>query len=137
MSKIFLDTNLFIYALDGSDARKQARARACLKQVMEHRQGVISTQILQEYYVVATRKLGVEPAAAKRQVQSLGQIETVLVTPALIHEAIDTCADEKISFWDSLLIAAARFAGCVEIYTEDLNPGQLISGVEIVNPLRD
>lgn len=137
MSKVFLDTNVFIYALDHSDARKQACARACLQQVMDRGDGVISTQILQEYYVVATRKLGVEPAAAKRQVQALGRIETVLVTPELIHEAIDGCVAEKISFWDSLLMAAARFAGCAKIYTEDLNPGQLIGGVEVVNPLGD
>jgi len=137
VSKVFLDTNVFIYALDDSDARKQARARACLKGVMERGDGVISTQVLQEYYVVATRKLGVEAAAAKGQVQALGRLETVLVTPELIQEAIDGCVAEKISFWDSLLVAAARFAGCAEIYTEDLNAGQIIRGVEVTNPLKD
>ena len=137
MSKVFLDTNLFIYALDGSDLRKQARARACLKRVMERGHGVISTQILKEYYVVATRKLGVAPMAAKQQVQAMGRLETVLVTPELIYEAVDGGMGEKISFWDSLLIAAARFAGCAEIYTEDLNAGQLVRGVEVVNPLKD
>ena len=90
--------------------------------------------MLQEFYVAATRKLGVQPLAADAVLKTLGVFEIVQVTPALLHEAVGCSILNGISFWDALVIAAAASTGCSTILTEDLNPGQAILGVKIENP---
>jgi predicted nucleic acid-binding protein len=97
--------------------------------------GVISTQVLQECFVTATKKLGMDPFQAKAILASFEHFETVVVTGALIKEAIDCQILYKISFWDSLIVVAAESARCDRLWTEDLNPGQTIRGVRIENPL--
>jgi predicted nucleic acid-binding protein len=96
---------------------------------------VISTQVMQEFFVVATRRLGVPPLAAKAVLKTFGVFEIITAGPALIHEAIDCSVLNAISFWDALIIAAAASAGCGSLYTEDLNHGQVIMGVRVQNPL--
>lgn len=135
MSDVFLDTNLLIYAIDKDQPVKRRRARQVLRRLNESGTGVISTQILQEFYVVATGKLGMEPARAKRLVRLLSKVALITVTPPLIENAIDVSVANQISFWDALVIAAARQAGCGEVWSEDLQDGQVIEGVKIANPL--
>lgn len=134
MSKTFIDTNVFIYSLDRADPAKQTQARALLKSLQERGSGVVSTQVFQEFYVVSTGRLGVEPHLAKKIISSLANFETVTIDLPLIKQAIDICVADNITFWDALIVSAAAAAQCETIWTEDLNHGQLIKGVKIKNP---
>lgn len=136
MSKVFIDTNILVYALDGADPEKQTQARALLKSIRESDSGVLSTQVLQEFFVVATGKLKVNPQAAKEMTFSLANFETVTVDLPIISQAIDICCSNKISFWDSLIISAAATSGCRMIWTEDMNHNQMVKGVFIENPFK-
>ena len=134
MSKVFLDTNILVYAQDQADPAKRSRARECLSQA--NTDMVISTQVLQEFYVTTVKKLHVPTPNAKSLVRSLEGLETVLIDRPLILEAIDCSAMDQLSFWDALIVCAARHANCETIWTEDLNDGQVIRGVQVVNPLK-
>ena len=136
MSKIFLDTNVLFYTLDGNDKSKQSTARELIKRLTEEEIPVISTQVLQEFYVASTMKLHVEPLLAKSLLHSFENIEVVQVDPYLIKEAVDTSILNQISFWDSLIIVAAESAKCELLYTEDLNHGKIVRGVKVENPVR-
>jgi len=135
MIKVFIDTNILLYCLDRHDPGKQARARELLKEAAGNLTGVVSTQVLQEFYVAATRKLHVDPLQAKTMVQAFGNLETILITPDAIANAIDCSVLNKISFWDALVVVAAESAACATLWTEDLSDGQVIRGVKIQNPL--
>lgn len=134
MSKIFIDTNVLAYCMDANDPSKRRISRRILKSVTENAKGVISTQVIQEFFVTATRKMGVDPLLAKDILHSFHHFETVIVTPDIIDEAIDCAILNRISFWDALIVAAAESAHCDTLLTEDLNPEQVIRGVRIENP---
>jgi predicted nucleic acid-binding protein len=134
MSKVFIDTNIFIYALDQANPEKQAKARTLLKSLQESRSGVVSTQVFQEFYVVATSKLKVNSLLAKKMIAYLANFETVTVDLPMIKQAIDILSDDQISFWDALIVSSAKASGCRVIWKEDLNHHQLIKGVKIENP---
>lgn len=134
MARTFLDTNILVYCLDQHDPGKQLLCRDLLRSLQAGHQAVISTQVLQEFYVAATRKLGVAPLAAKQMVQGFRNLETVVVGPALVEEGIDCSILHQLSFWDGLVLASAASAGCEVLLTEDLNSGQVIRGVRIQNP---
>jgi predicted nucleic acid-binding protein len=95
---------------------------------------VISTQVMQEFYVAATRKLGVPPLAAKGVLKTFSVFDTVQVSPAIIQDAVDCSILNQLSFWDSLILAAAASAGCSTVLSEDMNPGQVVLGVKVQNP---
>jgi predicted nucleic acid-binding protein len=132
--KVFLDSNVLAYAQDKGTPAKRAQSRDLITALAKSGDGVISTQVMQEFYVAVTRKLGVEPIAAKGILKTFSLFEVVQVSPELIHEAIDCSILNTLSFWDSLVLAAAASAGCTTLYTEDLNAGQTILGVKISNP---
>ncbi|HEX4999470.1 MAG TPA: PIN domain-containing protein [Terriglobia bacterium] len=132
--KVFLDANVLIYAQDSGSPVKREKSRKLLADLVEAGDGVISTQVLQEFYVAVTRKLHVEPLAAKAVLKTFSVFEIVQVSAALIQEAIDCSILNRLSFWDSLILAAASAAGCATLYSEDLNSGQSILGVRIQNP---
>jgi predicted nucleic acid-binding protein len=134
--KIFIDTNILVYSVDRHDMAKREICRNCLRWLHHNGLGVISTQVMQEFYVTATKKLGVEPLIAKSIISSFENFEVLTVTPALIKEAIDCHIVSEISFWDALIVVSAENAHCQSLWTEDLNDGQLIRGVRIVNPLK-
>lgn len=133
--KIFLDANLLVYAQDDGSPQKRRRSREVIAQVAGSGDGVISTQVMQEFFVAATRKLGVPPLAAKAALKTFSVFEVVQVSPPLVHDAIDCSVLSALSFWDALILAAAASAGCGALYTEDMNPGQVILGVRVENPL--
>lgn len=133
--KVFVDANILIYALDQDSPAKRRRSRDLIADLASSGSGVISTQVLQEFYVTVTRKMGVEPLAAKSVLRTFSIFEIVQTSPDLIDEAIDCSILNKISFWDALIVAAAASSGCAVVYSEDLNPGQVIRGVKIENPL--
>ena len=132
--KVFLDTNVLVYAQDLDAPHKRQRSRELIAEVVASGTGVISTQVLQEFYVTATRKMGVAPLAAKSVVQSFRIFEIVQLSPDLIEQAIDRSVLSQLSFWDALIVAASAASGCTTIYSEDLNAGQVIDGVKIANP---
>lgn len=132
--RTFLDTNVLIYADDPSAGSKQSRAREVIQEAMDRSLAVVSTQVLQEYYSTAIRKLKLAPAAARDTVDCYARLDVVVVKPNLILRAIDLSRLRPVSFWDALVIQAAAVAGCTRLYTEDLNAGQIIEGVRIVNP---
>ena len=137
MSKVFIDTNILIYSLDGFDSKKQKASRDVIRALSKNDLGVISTQVLQEFYVASIKKLGADPLIIKDIIRSLERIETVIITPSLIMEAIDCSITNRLSFWDALIVAAAESSNCSHLYTEDLNHGQIIRGVRVENPLLD
>jgi len=135
VSKVFVDSNIVVYTMDDRSPAKRDRCVALLASLGREPRGVVSTQVLQETYSVATSKLGVAPLSAKRTVRSLTLLEVITVTPPLILDAVDCSVLNTISFWDALIVAAAASANCETLWTEDLNPGQVIMGVRVENPL--
>ena len=134
MARRFLDTNVLVYTDDGGDRRRARLALAAVQEAIESREGVLSTQVLQEYFSVTTRKLGTDPAVARRKVQLFATLEVVQVDVELILGAVDLHRLHALSFWDALILQAAGRAGCEVLLTEDLQAGRAISGLRIVDP---
>lgn len=132
----FVDTNVLVYAHDRSETRKQPVAQALLDGLWRDRTGVLSTQVLQEFYVVATRKLDppMRRAAAREIVAVYGAWPTVQVDVALVLAASELEERHGFSFWDALVVEAARRSGTGRLMTEDLQAGSRIAGVRIENP---
>jgi predicted nucleic acid-binding protein len=134
MSKQFLDTNVIVYANDDRDPLKHDRAIELVTHVIRQRNGVVSTQVLQEYASVAGSKLRQDLDVVQRQLLFLEALEIVPVTPALIRRALELQLRYQINFWDASILAAAELAQCRVLFSEDLNPGQLYANVRIENP---
>lgn len=132
----FVDTNVLVYAHDRSETRKQPAAQALLDALWRNRTGVLSTQVLQEFYVVATRKFDPPmPRAAARELVALyGEWPTVQLDTALVLAASKLEERHAFSFWDALIVEAARRSGAERLVTEDLQDGRQIGGVRIENP---
>jgi predicted nucleic acid-binding protein len=136
MSKVFVDTNILVYCMDDSGKKRKTRWRTLVGTLVGDLCGVLSTQVLQEFYVAATKKLGADPLAVKDILHSFRRFETVVITPEIIKEAIDCSLINRLSFWNSLIVVTAESARCERIWTEDLNDSQVIRGVRIENPLK-
>jgi predicted nucleic acid-binding protein len=133
--RTFVDTNVLIYAHDVDATSKHAAARSLLRQLWDEREGVLSTQVLQEFYVNVTRKIP-HPISKRsaRLVVSSYAIWCVDTTHAEISTAFRVEDDYRIGFWDALIVAAALKGGANRILSEDLNAGQTIAGIRIENP---
>ena len=132
--RAFFDSNVLLYADDSRFAAKQRRA---VELILEHRRqntAVLSLQILQEYFSNATRKLGIDPSEARRKVEIYSRFHLVEPRVADVFEAIDLYRLHRINYWDAMVVHCAARSGCRTIFTEDLQSGQTIDGVEIVNP---
>ncbi|HXR37823.1 MAG TPA: PIN domain-containing protein [Terracidiphilus sp.] len=132
--RTFLDTNILLYCDDPVNLPKQQRA---LKLVLEHkaqRTGVVSLQVLQEYFVNATGKLGLDPGLVRQKVETYSRFDVVEPVAGDILRAIDFHRLHRISYWDALVLHCARKSGCRVVLTEDLQHGQEFDGVKIVNP---
>lgn len=132
----FIDTNVLIYAVDRSDTVKQERALEIIARLAKERIGVISTQVLQEFYSAATRKLGLDPLHARQHLRDFRVFDIVQITPEIIDEGVNFSILHRLSFWDGLIVAAAVAGASSELISEDLNDGQNIQGVSIRNPFR-
>ena len=130
----FLDSNILVYTDDGHSPRKQRSALDLSKSAVAEGWGVVSTQILQEYFYVATSKLGVPTDIARAKIEIFSRLDLVIVDMPTILGAIDIHRLHGMSFWDGLIIQAARAAGCRILYTEDLQHGRRFDGLEVVNP---
>jgi len=135
-ARSFFDTNILIYSDDKSVPGKQRRA---LELVAEHRRartGVVSLQILQEYFVTVTRKLRVDLQVARRKVELLAEFDVAAPEVTDILAAIDLHRLHGFSFWDALVIRTAKQAGCRVLFSEDLQAGREVDGLLVVNPFR-
>jgi predicted nucleic acid-binding protein len=134
--RTFLDTNVLVYAQDARVPAKRLKSRRIVEELAQSVDGVISTQVMQEFYVATTTKLGVAPLAAKAILKTFNVFDVIQVSPALIQEAIDCSILNQLSFWDSLIVASAASAGCSTLLSEDLADGQTILGVTVRDPYR-
>ncbi len=134
---VFVDTNILIYAHDRQAGEKRIRATRALERLWSEQTGRLSVQVLQEFYVTATQKLKTSRASAREIVQTYTPWVQYPTTPETILQASELSEVAQISFWDALIVASAEQVGASQLYTEDLNAGQILAGVKIVNPLTD
>lgn len=133
--RTFVDTSVLIYAHDLDAGAKHAIANSVLRQLWAERAGVLSLQVLEEFYVNVTRKIG-RPLAkdlARRVVEAYS-IWCVETTPAEIAAAFRIEDESRIGFWDAMIVSSAAKSGATRILSEDLNPGQRIAGIPVENP---
>lgn len=130
----FLDTNVLIYADDSRSPGKQNRAIDLILEHQKSRTAVVSLQVLQEYFITATGKLKLDRVSARRKVELFSQFHVVVLDVPDVLAAIDLHRLHQISFWDALIIRAAKQAGCRVLLTEDMQFGREIEGLRIVNP---
>ena len=132
----FIDTNILVYAYDNHFPDKQQRAQEILIRAVKNGSGVLSTQVLGEFFTVVTEKIKV-PLSVKNArdiIKYMGSMPVQEIDLLIVNRAIDTLEQYKISYWDSLIIAAAERAGCNHILSEDLNAGQKYYEMEVINP---
>ena len=134
--KVFLDTNILIYAHDTSAGKKHTLARNIVLELWESGEGVLSTQVLQEFFVCITKKIPkpLDVKLAKEIVNNLLKWDVVINNGESILEAIEIHIQHKYSFWDSMIIEAAIRGNASLLLSEDLSDGQIINGVKIKNP---
>jgi predicted nucleic acid-binding protein len=129
----FFDTNILIYAHAADEPQKKKTARKLLTSHVADQTAVISTQVLQEYFVAATR-IGLPAELAQQHVATYAQANVVQVTTELILSAIDMHRLHQLSFWDALIVRAARAGGCGVLVSEDLQHARIYDGVRVENP---
>ncbi len=139
MTPTFFDTNVLVYLFDADAAAKQARARELFAEAANNGEFLISTQVLQEFYVVTTTKLAVPLCTddAEQAIRDLLAFPLVQIDGEMLLSAIRIQRRYGFSFWDSLIVQAALRGGARRLYTEDLQDGQVIDEMEIVNPFAD
>jgi predicted nucleic acid-binding protein len=133
---VFVDTNVLLYAADTTDAEKHRLASAWRLELWKSRRGRLSYQVLQEFYVQAVRKNPQGADAAEAEVRDLFAWDPVVIDAPVIEEAFRLRKRFGLSFWDALIVGAAKSAGCSHLLTEDLSHGQDLDGVRVVNPFR-
>lgn len=133
----FVDTNLFVYAHDASAGEKRVTSVDILNRLWSTGTGCASLQVLQEFYLVSTRKAALPPTEAIAQIQRLTPWRIHAPTIADVLEAARNQERHRLSFWDSMIVLSATRLGCSLLWTEDLNHGQVIDGVEIRNPFAE
>jgi predicted nucleic acid-binding protein len=134
--KVFVDSNVLIYAHDSDAGAKQQRAAEKLRELWENGRGRLSTQVLQEFYVNATQKIKkpLGRSVAREIIRNYGLwIESAITTSTLIR-ASEIGEAWNLSFWDGMILAAAEQDGVGELLSEDLKHGQVIAGIRVVNP---
>ena len=132
--RVFLDTNILIYADDADAGVKRERAQQLIEAALNNGNGVLSTQVLQEYFVVATRKLGLPAEIAQKKIEILATMTVIVVEVEHVVEAIKLHRLYGFSFWDCLILHSAKAAGCPRLLSEDLQHGRAIEGVTMENP---
>lgn len=136
--RAFVDTNVWVYAVDAADTRKQARAIEVIEREARHGL-VVSTQVMGEYYVTVTRTLvtPLAPDIALEDVRDMMRQSVVTLDGRLVEAAVVGTQAWQMSYWDALLVVAARTAGADRLLSEDLQDGRVIDGISIENPFRD
>ena len=134
---VFVDTNILVYAHDADAGLKRQRALEKLGQLWQEDTGRLSVQVLQEFYTSVTSKLATRVArsTAREVVSAYGAWVREPTTPDTVLRATDIAELAQISFWDALIVASAEQAGAAQLLSEDLNDGQTVAGIKVVNPL--
>jgi len=137
-ARVFVDTNVFVYQFDTREPQKQARARAWLVHLWTARSGRVSFQVLSEMYVTLTRKLtpGLDRETARKIVRSLRAWQPVPMDERLFAGAWAVQDRFGLSWWDALIVAAAKAADCSLLLSEDLQHDQDLDGLRIVDPFQ-
>jgi predicted nucleic acid-binding protein len=131
----FIDTNVVVYAYDSSAGTKQATAQQVLRDAATGREGVISVQVLGEFFhATVTRKRLLTSDKARTVITALRHLEVVPVEETTVEAALDLHDRFQLRYWDALIIATAKISGCVRVLSEDLNSDQDYDGVTVVNP---
>ncbi len=132
--RAFLDTNVLVYAHDARDLLKREQAQQLILRLLRERRGVVSVQVLQEFFAAATRKLEMPGDVAKRHVASYARLDVVSLAVPDALAAIDLHRLHGFSIWDALIVRAALNGSCATLYTEDLQHGRLIDTLVVGNP---
>ena len=132
--KYFIDTNVLAYMVDTRDSEKQKISKMLVTKLAIQGNCCISTQVLNEFFNVATKKLKYTKEEAKNLILNLMHFEVYRVEISDIPKAIDISIKTQFSYWDSLMILCAKNSKCTIFYSEDLNDGEIVEGVKIVNP---
>jgi predicted nucleic acid-binding protein len=131
---VFVDTNVLLYALDRADLKKQQAAREWREELWKSRRGRISFQVLQEFYAKVTQKWPAGREEARAEVRDLLSWQPVAVDAAILERGWKIQDRYHLSFWDALIVGAAKSADCRYLLTEDLQSKQDLDGVVVVNP---
>jgi predicted nucleic acid-binding protein len=133
-SSVFVDSNVLLYAVDDADPDKQRVARNWRAELWKSRRGRVSFQVLGEFFVNAIRKQPAAREEARAEVRDLLAWNPVVTDAALLERGWQLQDRYQLSYWDALIVAAAKAASCHYLLTEDLQAGQKLDGVEVVNP---
>lgn len=136
-ARCFVDTNVLLYSMDSRDAAKRARARVWLDFLWKSGLGRLSWQVLHEFYANAERKMGVPSAQARATVMLFIRWKPVDMTAGLMERGWYWMDKAGLSYWDSMILAAAERLGCSQLLSEDLAAGREYEGVRVVNPFRE
>ena len=134
----FFDTNVLVYLFDTAAPKKLARAQVLLQESVNEGLAILSTQVLQEFFVAVTRKLSTPLSSdtAERVVRDLSKLPVIQIGADTILAAIAVMRRRQLSFWDSLIVQAALQGGAATLYSEDLQHGQIIGTLTVENPFR-
>lgn len=137
-ARCFIDTNILVYANDRTDQLRHSVSRNLVIELIKAESGVISVQVLSEFWVTVTQKIEHKLSVqhAEKEIALFSLLQIVNLDFPLFRNAVKIQHSNRISYWDSLIVAAAYSAGCGRIYTEDLNHGQKILDMEICNPFK-
>jgi len=137
-AKVFVDSNILIYSKDTAVPKKQTLALQWMDYLWKNRAGRLSIQVLQEFYVTVTTKLkpGLRKEEAREAVNDFFSWLPLPLSETVLRDAWKIEDRNSISFWDSLILSAAAVQRCSYLLTEDLNDGQEIDGVRVINPFR-
>jgi predicted nucleic acid-binding protein len=130
----FFDSNILLYADDARDPVREQQSFDLIKHHFARKTGAVSTQVLQEYFTNATRKLRIDGLLARQKTEIYSKFHVFQPAPEDILAAIDLHQLHQISFWDAMIVRAATQTGCRILYTEDLQHGRRFGSAEIVNP---
>ena len=132
----FLDTNVLVYMYDRHAPAKQAIARSLVGSGIERGILVLSVQVLGEFFSAVTRRIPNPLSAdeAEQEVNRIAVLPVIGIDSALVRRGIDTHKRYRIAYWDALIVVAAERAGCTQIFSEDLNPGQSYNDIVVRNP---
>ena len=136
--KVFVDSNIIVYAYDRHEPEKMAKAQSILRSEIAQESAVLSAQVLGEFFVVVTRRIK-EPMSvdeAMEIIEILSVLPVAEIDLSLVKRAIETHKIYGISYWDSLIVAAAERTGCHKLISEDLNDGQMYNKIMVENPFR-
>jgi predicted nucleic acid-binding protein len=132
----FVDTNVLLYAYDPGAGDRHEQAKGLVGRLGRERRGALSVQVLQEFYVNAVRKVAVPvpPAEALKRLRALSRWPAHSPRPRDVLAAVELAERHHIGFWDAMIVHSATRLGCAVLWTEDLNAGQDLDGVRVLNP---